>query len=806
MPAWLSSPLLPGAWVLGLGIALLLVLRRAFDPLPPRVAAVFGAVVALFLGAVLFGGSVLLPLDSLRGRAPFQAVPAVEPPANPLQGDLLQLVAPALVQVRAAYARGEWPLWNDKVGAGMPLLANPQSQALQPLAWLGLALPVPAAAGVIAALRLLGAFVFLFLFLRRLALGEVAALGGALAWGLGGFVQLWLGWPLANLAVWLPLVLYALALLDDREARRDELLLTAALAGLALCGHPEGIAYALIVAIAFAAARTLARAPGRRRAFAARLARAGILAAALVAPAWWPAAELLPHSIRAEAMRRPGDDVTVAAMSALPGHDATAAARFPPAVRRLVPAIAPNAFGNGRYDDPSGVTYWGWSNTNEDSSGFAGTLVGLLALLACVPGATRRPQEPLFLGLAVAGVLGLALPPDWLGALPGAGQRLVGILGFLLTIVAACELDRWRRGLERRRALLAVALVLAAALVWATAAHAHPTHPEALAIVRVGTLKLQLKVLAVAVAVLLLSRRSRWAISGLLLAMVWESYVLWKPANPPSPGRLATVATPATEFLRGRLGTQRMVALGRAFPANEPAFFGLADARCYDPAQPAAFDRLVAPLLATPRGNVPELVGTDSRDSGLLDLLGVRYVLTGRGGTEPAVPADWRRAFEDDAAAIYERPGALPRFFLPGAARLATDSALPAAAAIESTVDRLPVGLSTWTAAGPAARSSLGQRSPEFWRLGVRLAETRLLASGEYQDGNWHVLADRRTLSPVQANGPFIGAWLPGGTTSVEVLYRPRTFLFGALLAALALAVACSIAAEPTPERRGLRR
>ena len=155
--------LLPGLWTGLLGAALAAALRRWFDPVPGRILAAFAAVLLALFGPVLFGGKVLLPLDNLRGEVPFRLLAPVEPHGNLLQGDLIQLVAPSQAAVRSAWAAGRWPLWNAQAGAGMPLLADPQAQALQPLVLLGYPLPLPRAAGVTAALRVLAALVFSFL-------------------------------------------------------------------------------------------------------------------------------------------------------------------------------------------------------------------------------------------------------------------------------------------------------------------------------------------------------------------------------------------------------------------------------------------------------------------------------------------------------------------------------------------------------------------------------------------------------------------------------------------------------------------
>ncbi len=298
-PDWSPLDLLPGVWVGLLGALLAAGLRRWFDPVPGRVLAAFAAVLLLLFAPVLFGGKVLLPLDNLRGQVPFQRLPPAEPHGNFLQGDLIQLVTPSLAAVRMAWSAGRWPLWNAQAGAGVPLLADPQAQALQPLVLLGLPLPLPSAAGVTAALRVLAALVFCFLWLRRQGLTEAPAFAGSLAYGLGGFLLLWLGWPIASSAALLPLVLYAVARCDEPGGRRDALLLTLAVLALLLGGHPETVLYALGLTLAFLLDKARRRPRGSRRALLVRSGGALAIAGLIAAPVLLPALEYMPKTLRA---------------------------------------------------------------------------------------------------------------------------------------------------------------------------------------------------------------------------------------------------------------------------------------------------------------------------------------------------------------------------------------------------------------------------------------------------------------------------------------------------------------------------
>jgi hypothetical protein len=843
---WSPADLLPGLYVAALGAGLAAALRRWFDPVPARVWAAFGLAVGALLGPALVGGRVPISLDLLERTPPYGTFDLAKPAANPGHTDLVREIAPWLAQVRAAYGAGEWPLWNPHAAAGMPQWSNPQVQVAQPFVLLAAPLPLPAAFGVTAALRLAAALVFAFLLLRRQGVGEGSATTAALAYGLSAAMLLWLGWPLGTSLAVAPALLYALVRVDEAGGRGDSILLAVAIWTLLVAGHPETELFVLLFAAVFAAARLAARrraAGGDRRGglrLLGRWAAAAAVAGAAAAPLLLPAAHYLPQTVRshdvadlAAAVRRAGP------LAGWRAPEARARSLREMEARLLGP-LAPLAYGSTRVEH-----HWGPGTSYMNTAGFAGTAALLAALLAFAPGrgAPRFPQERLarwtlvvLVATAVARPPGFAWLLGFVPVLDRSGsllQRASVLLPLLVAYLAACSFERWRRGGLDRRPLAVAAAALGAVVAWAYLAHPSPADPGALAALRHGTLAVQLAALAAAAALLAgrpaaAGRRARGIAlpAALALVVAGELIAINRPLNPTTPRRLFYPEDRAVAFLRENLGGgRRMVAEGLVFPPNTSSLHGIADLRVYDPMRPWGH-YLLTRAVAEP--GPPRVMFHPVRlDSPVFDLLAARFALTlpGRrlGGDAPVVlrtPTCW----------IHRRPRALPLLFLPESATVhrGGDWAARVAAigdfAREALVQGAPGRDQDWRARFPEAARlaidtggdgglgadrrgarALGAGSTHL-RAAAVLAEPRLLATSLYQDGGWRLLVDRRPHPTILANGILLAAWLPPGAPALDLVYRPPGFLAGMLLAALGLAVAASGWLRPVAarERAGL--
>jgi hypothetical protein len=799
--------LLPGLYLALLAFLLDRALRRWWEPVPARIWGVFGLLLVVLFGPALFLGKVLLPGDILPGVV--QPEDARKPPrGNLLQLDLVTQIVPLQAQVRREIRTGAWPLWNDLAGAGMPLLADPQSQMLEPLVLLALPFPLPAAVGITAGLRVLIALVFFFLLLRRQGLSEESALFGSLAFGLGGFLLLWLNWPIGNSPALLPLVLYALVVTDERGARRDFLLLIVALFSLLVGGHPETILYGAIVGGLLALSRLLRR-PSRE--WPARLSRwllAAAIAAGLAAPGLVPALRLVPQSLRhhwVEARNQRLEEHPTAGI-----RDSTAGLG-----KRVVSVFAPNAFGNSRYGD-----YWGDSNNNEDATAFVGGAAILAALLAFLPVARRFREERIFLALAPLSLLiALRVPgvPLLLSALPVLNQsisynrRLLLVAGFSLAYLGACTMERWRSGEGPRRwAVLLGAAILLGAISWG---YLLSMDVRALLTLRWFWMGVQLSVVVGAAGLMAFGgppprpspasgRGGKTVMAALCALVAIELIVIHRPANPSLPRSAYFPTTPLVRFLQENAGGSRVAGLANRMLPNANLIYGLGDIRISDPLKPFPYVQAVGPVSASIRSTEHVLMKTDHP---IYQLLGVRWVVAPpRMSSIPGL----RAAFHDPTGRIFERERVLPRLFLPEAAESAGTKPWPswlatnpdfAARALVLSATEPPVA---WTATRPAD-STLETLRIDSARLvaRARLAEQRLLASSVYQDGGWRLLLDRRPHPTLLANGPFVAAWLPAGEHRVDLVYRAPGLMAGLGLAALAMAAMAAWTLAPALTR-----
>jgi len=582
----------------------------------------------IFLGPGLLPGRVLMPMDALSLFRPWRGMALPSELHNPLPTDVVDYIYPTRHLAATALRAGEFPLWNPYLFGGYPFVSNLQAGLFYPLNWPAYLLPealAPAANDLDLVIHLFLAGAGMYLYLRTVGGSPLGAMAAGVTFMLNGIFVVWLEWhTILGTAIWLPFVWAFFELALRKRRRRYVLLAAAALALLLVGGHPQWMMYGVLGLGLYLVFRFVWPSPASRRWVVASALSMLTLGFALAAVQLFPALEYLSQGHR----------------TALPYDELVQFGMLP----RFIVYLIPNFFGN-----PTQGTYWGPENLAETAA-YVGILPLLLGLLALAVRRDRLTQ--FFVVLAALALLLAAGTPLYhlVYPLPGFNglrmDRLVYLANLALAVLTGLAVDglaqspprRWRRVGAGVGAGVLLFLTLAAGYGW---------HYRVEWLDRWGELQPQV---AAFLAFLLLGSglvAGRWTgrigarafRAAAIAVVVADLFRFGAGYNTAVPSRLIYPPSETVHFLQADPEPHRIVTLSYspALAANTGLVFGLSDAAGYDNTAPR---RYVAFMTAANGGPVMVMdrhIFVDDYRSPLLDLLNVKYVVT---GAELWAPAD----------------------------------------------------------------------------------------------------------------------------------------------------------------------
>jgi len=507
-------------------------------------------------------------------------------------------------QVREAWRSGTVPLWNALNGCGYPLLANGQSSALAPTRILGLPIPSPYWIAGEAAMKLLIALTFTFLYLRRRGSSEIAAIAGAISFALSTYIVVWLHFAHATTAVFAPAIFLAIDLIAERRTPQRIAFAAIVAALMVFGGHIETVVY--IAAMALVYVMWIGAAPLRGLLIA--LASAMLLAA----PFLLPFSEAVTRSLR-------WIETKQHVWYGVPFSDPAS----------LVMLLQPRLYG-GR------PLPWGPASC-ETITGFAGILgiAGAMAMIASRQWRDRRFAFVIAAALALAIVFDLKLVSTPMHALLPfvALARFRFVLCWCGAVFTAFIVDRISRP---------AVIVAAAALVWLFVRWNFPDRPTQLASLRDA-------IPSIVVLVLALIPRTKLLIPAAILIELLAVNRNW---NPTFPAEKFYPRTPLIEALLKLDDGSRIAGVGEPLYPSTGAMFGLRDVRAHDPMENARYDQ----LLVRSFGYKLDDYYAKWPDTPLFDRLNARWIVAARGVALPR----YRLRYDGADGRIYENPNEWP--------------------------------------------------------------------------------------------------------------------------------------------------
>jgi hypothetical protein len=788
----------------------------------------------LYLGSALGGGRVMSPADALFETGAFAdaAPPGFTAARNPLLLDVVYQLTPLRYLSRTALRDGHIPLWNPQSRMGSPLLGTTQAAAFYPINLLLLWLPLEQTFVWSAFLRLWIAGMGTYLLTRTYGLSHLAGLVAAVSFMLCGSLIVWLGYPLANVAVWLPaLILTAERALTapDRPASVRWLALLALVIGIQFTGgHMQTSVELLFTLGVYVALRSL------QMTRAGHLSRLAWLRPLIVIPLFGVAL-----------------GVCIAAVQVLPFLEwlplsaefhHRLAAPFRPVGLGITAVVlfAPLSIFHGLYSNPTWhIAGWPpWANFNEYTL-YVGIVPLLVAVATLWDGFRKHPLVRVW--AAIAGLtLGMALQLpifDLINQLPllslAHPARLRFVVSFSVCILAAFGAEAlWNEapagvGPVARRltwlfagvAACGLALVLFGLLIlprlveplavlgrqYAAQEYARrATHTNslefyfgyvdtflngALAILHWTNVAFYMPALVAVAGLILVSRSGPSPLRqpgppqvALLALIVVDLFSFGRDYNPSISTAEYYPPTPILTHIASDAAGGRVVDLKVGQIADAHVLYNVSHVSGGD--YPVAWILRYLELIPGYRSGEPYGASFDAVDSPLLRVLNLRWVLAPP-GLDLGADGSLRPLVRQSGAALWEVVDPWPRAFVVHDAILAsTDD--EAALTIQEKPDRirdrvvLAADDRCSTCAGLSSPSScgsddvvLGTSLPELVQVTATTScDGFLVVTDAYYPG-WNAYLDGRRIELLRANIAFRAVRLPPGEHTVDFRYEP---------------------------------
>ncbi len=710
---------------------------------------------------------------------------------------------------------GRLPLWNPYVGNGAPLIANYQSAVFYPPNWLSWVLPLAYSFSWLVVLHLIWAAFGMICFTRALGLKPFGQAISGLAFGMSQYLVTRAAFLSFNAALaWIPWILWAAkGLLEAEESRqslRYALWLSLFTAFQLLAGHAQTGWYTLLLLAAWSLYWLFTKRP-------IRLARSGLLAAALLISAGLACIQLLPTAEFLSQSSRAGD------------YEYQAAVAYSYAPARLLTLLAPDLFGN-----PARGLFFGYGYYWEDADyiGVLPLLLGLGLVVRAVRSMRRStisgpdtsqaslPRSLiffLFAGMLVAFLLALGkntlIFPFLYQHVPSfnmfqAPTRLMIWFEFSLAVLAGLAADLWQppqgKSLYWTRLGLAGAFTLAV-LGWLAYWQVPVVtkidmqiHAMARAIGLAGVWLFLAALLALIQPGPGSPRRSLWSLGVVVLVGLDLLIANWN-INPGAPPQIYTDTfsnLPATAdsprwFTYPAEDTQAKYNLFLTFKsfgspdlayqiraaemANVNLLDGIPSANNYDPLVVARYVQLMKALDSDHNQNVLDLM-----DIGRIASLQEDNTLqSGPSGGHPG------RIWVVTTAQIVENAdAALQSLFKPGfdpAATVILEADDPGIAA-KHALPSPPI-----TPPTPSPRIVF-YSAEDVTIVATLPIDGWIVLSDTWYPG-WAVYVDGRPAELLHADYAFRGVAMPQGTHRIEFRYEPASFVWGLGISSLSLIV-----------------
>jgi uncharacterized membrane protein YfhO len=620
-------------------------------------------IVLVFFWQFLLKGLLPIPSDTIVGLyypfrdAYFKTNPNGIPYKNFLVTDPVRQQIPWRKLVTDAEKKFTLPLWNSYNFAGTPLLANFQSAVFYPLNILFYLLPFNISWSLLVFMQPLLAALFLYLYLKHLKLNKTASLLGAISFAFSGFAIAWLEWgTILNTVLWLPLILLAADKIIEKShvsKIKWSIVFIISLICSFFAGHIQSFFYVFSLTVIYLLTKLII---ARDKKSFINFLILFLVFFVLSLPQLIPTLQFIILSAR---------------NLDLPGWQTNPGWFIP--WQNLIQFLAPDFFGN-----PATLNYYGIWNYGE-FIGYIGIFPLIMAFFALF---FRRDKKTLFFGTAFFLSLIFALP-NFISKLPfifnlpfistAQPTRLLFITDFTLCILAALGLDYFIENKNKKKViyvLSAIFVLFVSLWLFVLVFHGNILTTAALNISRQNLILpvlLFITVSAILLLIILYPRKKfiTFLTCLLILVTVFDLFRFGWKFEPFTNKEYLYPSTSVMSFLKNQQGMFRVMSTdSRILPPNFSAMYKLQTLDGYDPLYLQRYGELMVAIKRdkpdiNPQFGFNRIITPQSFTSGIIDLLGTKYVLS----LDDIKNSKLKLVFTDGIVKVYENQLALPRAF-----------------------------------------------------------------------------------------------------------------------------------------------
>lgn len=652
------------------------------------------------------------------------------PVKNPIVADVPSFMYPMQTFAFDLIRGGNWPLWNPRILAGIPLLANFQSAPFSPTFFLYFLFSKSVAWSFQIILAHIFAASFTYLLLRHWRVSKWGSIFGGVIFAFSGYNLIWSQWNGHVLtAAFIPLIL----LLEDKWLREKSYISGISIA-IIFCfqifsGYPQTIIYTALAVGLYFLVRIWGEKDFMRKTIF--LIIFFVLGLGLAAPQLLPGKELFSLS-----------------QWQLEPHPYEWA--FLP-WKKTITFLAPDFFGNHATNN-----YWGPQDYTSNT-GFVGVVALTISLLS-LRLLSKKRKEVFFAALLLIVSLVISYPTfvsiflwkfNLLGMRSSSAHRALILFNLAVALLAGFGYDMVKLKIKLRSKLIVIAIPFLILLGFGL--YAYKIH----SVVGLRNLVLPTAVLISSSFILLLKPKFRLVL--ILLSIIELFYFGWK-FTPFSPRDLIFPKTPVLEFLMEQTKPFRIVG-SKVIPVNLVMPYGLESLEGYETMRPALASQIIASInsgsaFSNPAGRYGII---DNITSPVLDLVNTKYYISLKKDLGMFDLKRFRVVFEDKSVVVLESLTALPRNFVVNKWEIEKDNKK----ILEKLLDPK----------FPFSEKIILEEDPGD-------VEKMYFISDAYYPG-WKAYVDGKEVKIYRANYAFRAVSVPSSDTEVIFKYQPKSFFNG---------------------------